>query len=113
MKISELPFCSRFVFNCSDGFGFSTVNIEDFRQFKNKKDVFPISQLKPGEILSIKRAGFDTPVKYKITKIEVRDIKYDTEENHNFSFMSGTEYFNDGKLILMVILVFMDLVNEN
>lgn len=113
MKINSFKQYPRFIFNCSDEYGFSTMDIEDFKHFKNDDDLYPISSLKIGDILSLKRADLETPVKYKISNIEIRDIRYDTEENLYGIYEDDRRYLDEGKFILMAIFVSMDLVNEN
>lgn len=111
MKINDLKHYPRFVFNCSDGYGFSTTDLEHLTHFRNDNDVYPITSFKIGDILTIKRSDLPDPVKYKVSNVEIRDIRYDTDESLYGVYDDDRAIYNDrNKFTLMAIFVFLETV---
>lgn len=71
MNINTLNHYPRFVFNCSDGKCFSTLDL-DHLQFITKKDYSTrIESFNTGEIVSIKWDDSPKFINYKVSKIDI------------------------------------------
>ncbi|RZJ81873.1 MAG: hypothetical protein EOO47_02675 [Flavobacterium sp.] len=111
MKINQLDHYPRFVFNCSDDYGFATDDLDLFKFFRNENDMYPITSFKMGEEVTLKRDDQDEPVLYKISDIQIRDIRYDTNEKlYGVYEDDRATYQNKEKFHVMSIFISLDLI---
>lgn len=111
MKIDDLQHYPRFVFSCSDGRCYSTAELKGLKYIKREHIDSPIDAFYTGEIITIIWDTDPTPVRYKVDKIDVRDIRYHTDEKlygihgDDCSVIQGKEKFH-----LMSIFVFLERI---
>ena len=83
-KASSLPYYPRFIFNCSDGKGFSTADLDSLKYVKDSDDKHgdDITQFVPGQRISVTWSTDDKGEvrSYEVDKIEIHQIKYDLDE---------------------------------
>lgn len=112
MKINDLKHYPRFVFNFPDKC-FSTCDLDEFKHIKNDDHDFKVNSFKTGEIIKIKRDDKSEISEYRISKIDIRDIRYDTEEKlygvweDDCTTISGKEKFE-----LMAIFIFLEDIDK-
>lgn len=80
MTINDFTHYPRFVFNTSDNICFSTADLDELKFFTHIPDNHKIKSFCTGEIIQILWKHIKYPIKYRISKIDIRDIRYDTEE---------------------------------
>lgn len=113
-KASNLPYYPRFIFNGSDGNRFSTADLELFDYLKETGSEYKISRFKKGQSIDVTIASEDgeTIIKtYKVSDIEIQQIKYDIDEpTYGFNMNDCQSVDGSEKKWLMEIYVFLDLI---
>jgi hypothetical protein len=113
MNLNDLQYYPRFVFNCSDGKCFSTDDLALLKDI-NIPHINKIDQFRTGEEISIKWSDIDEPKQYIILKIDIRDIRYDSDEKlYGFHEDDCSAISTDkDKFHLMSIFIFLEAVEE-
>jgi hypothetical protein len=113
-KASELPYYPRFIFNCSDGSCFSTADLELFEFLKEVGTDYKVSRFKKGQNIEVTTSDEtgETLIKtYKVSEIEIQQIKYDIDEpTYGFNMNDCQSVDGSEKKWLMEIYIFLELV---
>ena len=81
MNINNLEHYVRFVFNCSDGLGFSTDSPDHLKKYVKSRDYkYPNERFNIGDRIVIVWNDYGERV-YSVSQIEIRDLRYNTDEN--------------------------------
>ncbi|MGJ1418294.1 hypothetical protein ACR79T_01625 [Sphingobacterium spiritivorum] len=111
MKINELQHYPRFVFNCSDGRCYSTADLDGLMYIKRENLDAPVDAFNTGETVSIVWDTEPNPIKYVIKKIDIRDIRYDTNENlYGIYEDDCTGVYGKEKFHLLSIFIFLEAI---
>ncbi|QHS55458.1 hypothetical protein GWR56_07865 [Mucilaginibacter sp. 14171R-50] len=80
MNINDLKYYVRFVFNCSDGLGFSTDSADHIKNcVKGQDGKSTNEQFNIGDEIVIIWDEYGER-SYTVSEVEIRDIRYDTDE---------------------------------
>ena len=112
-KINELSYYPRFVFNTSENNSFSTIDLELFKHFKEADRNNKINHFKKNQIIDIttsNKSGETVVKTYKVTDIEIQQIKYDFDEISYGVNMNDDGRNYDEKKWLVEIYIFLDLI---
>lgn len=113
MKTNDLDHYPRFIFNCSDGRCLSTADLDFLKHFSKDDQPTNINSFNIDDIINIKWADLDGHLDYKVSKIEIKEIMYDTSEQilgmnkDDFNPVIGKD-----KFWLMGLYIFLDLVHQ-
>lgn len=111
MKVNDLQHYPRFVFNCSDGKCFSTADLDSLEFFRNSEQETKVNSFQTDAEISILWDSNPNPIKYRITKIDVRDLRYDTDEKLYGIYSDDCSHtYGKEKFELMSIFIFLDLI---
>ena len=113
MKINDLKHYPRFVISRPDGKCFSTLDLDELKYMNNDDHDSKINSFRTGEIIKVKWNDKNETLRYKIQKIDIRDLRYDTEEplygawEDDCTSLSGME-----KIELMAIFIFLEDIDK-
>lgn len=111
-KANNLPYYPRFIFNCSDGYAFSTGDLEIFKLIKETGKDYEVTSFRQGQSLNITQIDENNEkvVKtYVVNRIQVNRIKYDLDEpDYGINLDDSTSIQGKKKKWLMEIFVYLD-----
>ena len=116
-KAGDLPYYPRFILNCSDGNCFTTADIDEFEYVKEVGTDYDLSRFKINQKLEIQWVDDNDEQllkKYKVSNIEIHQIKRDIDEptyGMNMNDCSGG-IAGRRKKHLMEIYIFLDSLDE-
>ena len=112
MKVNELNYCTIFEFVCSDGWGFATDNVELLKNLKDESNTHSIERFIVGDIIHIQRTDKGDTIKCKVARVDIRDIRFDTEEQLFGIWRDGFSeiHSNKEKIALLTIHVKLDII---
>ncbi|MGV8877808.1 MAG: hypothetical protein ACOH2A_02130 [Sphingobacteriaceae bacterium] len=113
MKTNDLNHYPRFIFNCSDGRGLSTADLDFLKGFSKDDQMTNISSFNIDDIISIKWADLEEHLEYKVSKIEIKEIMYNTDERIlGMNEFDVNPVFGKDKYWLMGLYVFLELIDQ-
>jgi hypothetical protein len=113
MNTNEFPHYPRFIINCSDGNGLVTADLNELKHLTKTNEPGRIESFNIGDTFSIKWQTEKTVLLYKVSKIEIKEIMYDTDDrimgvnNFDRNPVTGID-----KYWLMGLYIFLDLVHQ-
>lgn len=104
MNINDLEYYPRFVFKCPDGKVISTADLDVFKNISHEYWHSGIYFFKTGDVINILRDDRKHPYSYKIYKIDIVDIKSDSDTTIKGMDATGSsEFVGKNKIIIMTI----------
>jgi hypothetical protein len=91
----------------------STADLNLLQGFSKDDQPTKINSFNIDDIVTIKWPDLETPLEYKVSKIEIKEIMYDTDERilgmnqYDFNPVTGKN-----KFWLMGLYIFLDLVHQ-